>query len=116
MTDRYQRYVREPTPLLQAFVQAFEKHGQAQRLLSLQVFLLCAERPRTMAELEEATRLDQDKLSRAVRPITTWWDEEAGVVRRPALQLLQRRRVVFGRGHRMHVTREGRKLLKSESR
>ena len=46
------------TVLLQAFDHAFENHGRALRLLGLHIFLLCAEKPRTMAELEAATRLD----------------------------------------------------------
>ena len=105
----------ERTPLMQAFDQAFEQHSQALRLLSLQVFLLCAEKPRTMAELEVATGLDKGRLSRVMRLIAPWRDEQAGVERHPELHLLQRRRVMFGRGHRFHLTREGRRLFKGES-
>ncbi len=105
----------ELTPLLQAFEQAFRERSTAQRLLSLEIFLLCAEKPRTMAELEAATRLTNDKLNRVMRLIAPWRDEQTGVVQHPELHLLQRRRVMLGGGHRFHLTREGRKFLKGES-
>ena len=105
----------ERTPLQQAFAQAFGESSNAKRLLSLQIFLLCAEKPRSMAELEAATRLTNEKLNRVMRLIAPWRDEQTGVVQHPELHLLQRRRVMLGRGHRFHLTREGRKLLKGES-
>ena len=107
--------IGELTPLQQVFAKAFGERSTAQRLLSLQIFLLCAEKPRTMAELEAATRLTNEKLNRVMRLIAPWRDEQTGVVQHPELHLLQRRRVMLGRGHRFHLTREGRKLLKGES-
>ena len=109
------RPIGDLTPLQEAFAQAFGERSTAQRLLSLQIFLLCAEKPRTMAELEAATRLTNDKLNRVMRLIALWRDEQTGVVRHPELHLLQRRSEMFGRGHRFHLTREGRKLLNGES-
>lgn len=109
------RPIGELTPLQQAFAQAFGEHSTAKRLLSLQIFLLCAEKPRTMAELEAATRLTNVKLNRVMRLIAPWRDEQTGIEKHPELHLLQRRRVILGRGYRFHLTREGRKLLKGES-
>lgn len=107
--------IDELTPLQQVFAKAFGERSTAQRLLSLQIFLLCAEKPRSMAELEAATRLTNDKLNRMMRLIAPWRDEQTGVEKHPELHLLQRRKVILGRGHRFHLTREGRKLLKGES-
>ena len=101
----------ELSPLLQAFDLGLKQHGRALRLLSLRVFLLCAERPRTMAELEVATGLDKGRLNRVTKLIAPWRDEQTGVTRKPEMHLLQRRSVMFVRGHRFRLTREGRKLL-----
>ena len=97
----------ELTPLLRAFREA----GIKKSLLALEVVLLGAERPRTMAELEALTGVKNSRLSIAVRTLTPWWDARAEVVRRPALHLLQRRRRFDGQGHRIHLTSRGRKLL-----
>ena len=97
----------EMTPLLKAF-RTGEGPGN---LLALECFLLCADKPRTMAELEELTGCANGPVNKAVRTLTPWFDAKTGVVVRPRLHLIQRRRIICGRGHRMHVTAAGRKLL-----
>lgn len=97
----------ELTPLLKAFRNT---KGSA-NLLALEVFLLVAEKPRTMAELEALTGITNGRINRAVRTLTPWFNPETGEVVRPKLHLIQRRRIVCGRGHRMHITAEGRRLL-----
>jgi hypothetical protein len=108
MTDRYQRYVRELTPLLKAF----RSSKGPPNLLALECFLLCAEKPRTVAELMALTGLSNARINNAIRTLTPWFDPKTGEVVRPAMHLLQRRRTWGGqRCHRMFVTAAGRRLL-----
>ncbi len=97
----------ELTPLLKAF----RSNKGRSSLLALECFLLIAEKPRTMAELESLTGCANGPINKAVRSMTPWFNPETGEVVRPKLHLIQRRRVICGRGHRMHVTAAGRKLL-----
>ena len=97
----------ELTPLLKAF-----RTGEGpSNLLALECFLLCAHKPRTMAELEELTGCANGAVSKAVRTLTPWFNAKTGAVVRPRLHLIQRRRILGSRGHRMHVTAAGRRLL-----
>jgi len=97
----------ELTPLLKAF----RSNKGRSSLLALECFLLCAEKPRTITELESLTGCANGPINKAVRSMTPWFNPETGEVVRPKLHLIQRRRVICGRGHRMHVTAAGRKLL-----
>lgn len=97
----------EVPPLLRAFRSA---HGPTSTV-ALECFLLCAEKPRTIAELEAATGLNNGAINRALRTLTPYYDAKTDTVVRPAMHLLQRRRVINGRGHRYHVTSRGRELL-----
>ena len=92
-------------------VQAFRRTSGSYNMLAMECFLHCAEKPRTMAELEVLTGSTNGRLSRAVRQLTAWYDKKAEKVIRPEMHLLQRRRVINGRGHRIHVTAAGRRLL-----
>ena len=96
-----------------AVVQAFRRGSPGGQFsgLAFECLLLCAERPRTIAELEAATGCINGRVNRAVRGLTPWWDAKTDTVVRPAMHLLQRRRVINGRGHRYHVTSRGRELL-----
>lgn len=84
-------------------------------MLAMECFLHCAEKPRTMAELEVLTGCDNGRINRAVRCLTVWYDKRQEKVMLPRLYLLQRRRVINGRGHRIHVTAAGKRLLESTS-
>lgn len=97
----------ELTPLLKAFRST---KGSA-NMLALEIFLLCAEEPRTIAELCSLTGCANGPVNRSVRSMTPWFNPETGEVVRPRLHLIQRRRIICGRGYRMHVTAAGRKLL-----
>lgn len=95
------------TPLLKAF----RSTEAPSSLLAIECFLLVADKPRTMAELEAFTGCTNGRINRAVRTMTPWFNSETGEVVRPRLHLIQRRRIICGRGHRMHITAAGRKLL-----
>ncbi len=97
----------ELTPLLKAF----RSNKGRSSLLALECFLLIAEKPRTIAELESLTGCANGPINKAIRSMTPWFNPETGEVVRPKLHLIQRRRVICGRGHRMHITAAGRKLL-----
>ena len=98
-------------PAITSLIQAFRSNQGPSNLLALECFLLCAEKPRTIAELVEATGCSNGRVNTAVRLLTPYWDEAAQKVVRPARHLLQRRRVITGRGHRYHLTNRGRALL-----
>lgn len=98
------------TPLLRAFRNA---QGPTSTV-ALECFLLCAEQPRTIAELEAATGLNNGAINRALRTLTPYYDAKTETVVRPAMHLLQRRRQLVGRGHRYHLTSKGRALLKAQ--
>ncbi len=97
----------ELTPLLKAFRST---KGSA-NMLALEIFLLIAEKPRTITELCSLTGCTNSRVNRAVRTLTPWWNPETNEVVRPRLHLIQRRRIICGKGHRMHITAAGRKLL-----
>ena len=97
-------------------VQSFRRGSGGQFSgLAFECFLLCSEKPRTIGELCSATGCSSGRVNTAVRQLTPYWDARAGVVKRPAMHLLQRRRVINGRGHRYFITSKGRSLLKGES-
>jgi len=99
-----------------AVVQSFRRGSGGQFSgLAFECLLLCAEKPRTMAELCAATGCPNGRVNTAVRGLTPWWDARAETVVRPAMHLLQRRRVINGRGHRYYLTSKGRELLKAQN-
>ena len=99
------------TPLLRAFRSS---QGPA-NLLALECFLLCAEKPRTIAELEALTGCPNGRINVALRTLTPYYDAKTETVVRPAMHLLQRRRRLTGRGHRYHLTSKGKALLNGAS-
>lgn len=98
-------------PTITPLIRAFRSSQGPANLLALECFLLCAEKPRTIAELEQLTGCPNGRINVALRTLTPYWDAKAGVVVRPAMHLLQRRRVINGRGHRYHLTTKGRALV-----
>ena len=98
-----------------AVVQRFRRgHGGQFGGLAFECLLLCSEEPRTVPQLEELTGCSRGRLNHAIRSLTPWFDKGEGVVVLPKLHLLQRRRVVNGRGHRIYVTAKGRELLSAK--
>ena len=104
-----------PVTSLTPLVSAFRNDQGPGNLLGLECFLLCSQKPRTIAELMELTGAPNARINLALRQLTPYWDARAGVVKRPAMHLLQRRRVINGQGHRYFITSKGRRLLKGES-
>ena len=100
----------ELTPLLKAFRSTKGRSS----LLAIECFLLIAEKPRTMAELETLTGCTNGPINKAIRMMTPWFDPKIGAVVRPKLHLIQRRKIACGRGHRLYLTSRGRKLLDAE--
>jgi hypothetical protein len=98
-------------PAVTSLIQAFRSTQGPSNLLALECFLLCAEKPRTIAELVALTGCANGPVNRAVRTLTPYWDAKTEKVVRPEQHLLQRRRVWAGKGHRYHLTSKGRALL-----
>jgi len=98
-----------------AVVQRFRRgHGGQFGGLAFECLLLCSEEPKTVPQLEELTGCTRGRLNHAIRSLTPWFDKGTGVVVLPKLHLLQRRRVINGRGHRIYVTAKGRELLSTK--
>ncbi len=98
-----------------AVVQRFRRgYGGQFGGLAFECLLLCSEKPRTVPQLEDLTGCSRGRLNHAIRTLTPWFDKGTGVVVLPKLHLLQRRRIVNGRGHRIYVTAAGRKLLSND--
>lgn len=102
-------------PGVTALIQAFRSTQGPSNLLALECFLLCAQKPRTIAELAELTGCANGPVNRAVRTLTPYWDSNAKKIVRPAQHLLQRRRIITGKGHRYYLTARGRRLLSGGS-
>ena len=102
-------------PAVTSLIQAFRSNQGPSNLLALECFLLCAQKPRTIAELVELTGCSNGRVNTAVRLLTPYWDDKAEKVVKPAQHLLQRRRIINGRGHRYHLTSKGRRLLSGDS-
>ncbi len=97
-------------PLPRVCTELHEEGHQA-----FECLLLCAEKPRTIAELESLTGCPNGRINTALRGLTPWWDAKTETVIRPAMHLLQRRRVINGKGHRYHLTSQGKALLNPAS-
>ena len=100
-----------------AVVQAFRRGSPGGQFsgLAFECLLLCSEKPRTIAELESLTGCPNGRINTALRGLTPWWDAKTETVIRPAMHLLQRRRVINGKGHRYHLTSRGKALLNGAS-
>ena len=95
-----------------AVVREFRRgHGGQFSGLAFECLLLCAEKPRSIEELVAVTGSESGRVNRAVRGLTPWWDMKTETVVRPSMHLLQRRRIINGRGHRYHLTSRGKALL-----
>ena len=80
-------------------------------LVSLEIFLLLAANEQlSTADLIALTGATDGQVSRGARLFAVWWDKKAGVVRKPELYLIQRRR--RGKQYWVHLTSKGRALLR----
>lgn len=86
-------------------------HGKAVGLLTVEVLLHVAEKPRTIEELVAATGAENGTVCRAVLGLTPHWNRGSGQVVQPFMHLLQRRKRPGARGYRVHLTSKGRELL-----
>ena len=101
----------ELSPLLKAFRTAT---GTGRRsLVVLEAMLLIAQRPRTLAELEELTGISKSGMAKAVKPFTRHWIDDQ--MHEPELHLFNRRRIIGGRADsfKLTLTARGRRLLET---
>ena len=82
-------------------------------LLSLEIFLLVAANPAglTYADIQHLTGAAHGPVSRAVMGLTVYFDKRRGVVKRPCIHLLQRRKRPGQKGYRVYLTSAGKALL-----
>ena len=98
---------------LSALTWYLEHAGPGTGLLGLRCLELCAERPRTIAELESELEENNGSICRAVLTLTPYFHRPSKTVRLPALHLLQRRkRPKPEKGHRIHCTTAGMQVAK----
>lgn len=102
-----------PEEQLPPLLQAFRKMSPTRQpnMLALEVFLLCAQGPKTYAELEQKTGCTRRNLITAVQLMTPVVDSKTGEVTAPAMHLLRTERVKGTSMNRMHITERGRRLL-----
>ena len=80
-------------------------------LVSVEILLLLADHERlSTADLITGTGATDGQVSRGARLFLVWFDKKAGVVRKPELYLIQRRRK--GKQYWFHLTSKGRALLR----
>ena len=96
-------------PLLQAFRNM--SPTRQPNMLALEVFLLCAQGPKTYAELEQRTGCSRRAIEKAVNQLTPRVDPETGGVNAPAMHLLRLDRIKNEQAKRISITDRGRRLL-----
>ena len=96
-------------PLLQAFRNM--SPTRQPNMLALEVFLLCAQAPKTYAELEQLTGCSRRNLVKAVGLMVPGVDPQTGEVNAPAMHLLKLERVKNEQAKRISITDRGRRLL-----
>ena len=95
-------------PLLQAFRNM--SPTRQPNMLALEVFLLCAQEPKTYAELEQLTGCTRRNLVKAVGLMTPSTSQE-GEVQAPAMHLLRPTKIKGTTTLRFSITDRGRRLL-----
>ena len=82
-------------------------------LLSMEAFLLVAAHPEglTYEDLQRLTGAAHGPVSRAVLVLTVYFHKRRGVVKRPCIHLLQRRKRPGQKGYRVYLTSAGKALL-----
>ena len=94
-------------PLLQAFRNM--SPTRQPNMLALEVFLLCAQEPKTYNELEQRTGCHRNRIEKAVSLLTV--QVKDGEVIAPAMHLLRAKKVKGTTMLRFHMTDRGRRLL-----
>ena len=80
-------------------------------LCSIEILLLLSDNESlSTADLIALTGATDGQISRGARLFAVWFDKKAGVVRKPELYLIQRRRK--GKQYWFHLTSKGRALLR----
>ena len=80
-------------------------------LVSLEILLHLSENEQlSTADLLALTGATDGQVSRGARLFAVWWDKKAGVVRKPEMYLIQRRRK--GKQYWFRLTAKGRALLR----
>jgi len=96
-------------PLLQAFRNM--SPTRQPNMLALEVFLLCAQAPKTYAELEQLTGCNRRNLVKAVGLMTPSTHLQTGEVIAPAMHLLKPQKIKGTTALRFGITDRGRRLL-----
>jgi hypothetical protein len=96
-------------PLLQAFRNM--SPTRQPNMLALEVFLLCAQGPKTYSELEQRTGCTRRNLVKAVGLMVPSVDPQTGEVNAPAMHLLKAEKIKGTTMLRFHITDRGRRLL-----
>jgi hypothetical protein len=96
-------------PLLQAFRNM--SPTRQPNMLALEVFLLCAQGPKTYAELEQLTGCNRRNLVKAVGLMTPSTHLQTGEVIAPAMHLLKSQKIKGTTTLRFSITDRGRRLL-----
>ena len=94
-------------PLLQAFRNM--SPSRQPNMLALEVFLLCAQEPKTYNELEQRTGCHRNRIEKAVSLLTV--QVKDGEVIAPAMHLLKAEKVKGTTMLRFRITDRGRRLL-----
>ena len=94
-------------PLLQAFRNM--SPTRQPNMLALEVFLLCAQAPKTYAELEQLTGCNRANIERAINQMVPRIKE--GEVQAPPMHLLKPQKIKGTTVLRFSVTDRGRRLL-----
>ena len=94
-------------PLLQAFRNM--SPSRQPNMLALEVFLLCAQAPKTYAELEQLTGCSRTNIEKAINQMVPRIKE--GEVQAPAMHLLKPQKIKGTTALRFGITDRGRRLL-----
>ena len=94
-------------PLLQAFRNM--SPTRQPNMLALEVFLLCAQAPKTYAELEQLTGCHRSRIENAIAQLMPRIKE--GEVQAPAMHLLKPQKIKGTTTLRFSITDRGRRLL-----
>ena len=94
-------------PLLQAFRNM--SPTRQPNMLALEVFLLCAQAPKTIAELMQRTGCTRNNIDKAINQMVPRFRD--GEVQAPAMHLLKPQKIKGTTALRFGITDRGRRLL-----
>ena len=91
-------------------LQTLRRRTNGMGLLGVEVLLYCAQRPRTVSELEHLTGANNGSINRVINQMAARYDATADKVRLPQLHLLNRLTKPEGRGFQYCLTRRAEEL------